>query len=164
MGDEKEEYLEPGDIIIIYSVKKEENMKRVGNNLEITLSILLSDALCGLNMLYNHPNGSKILLNYDEVIKPHKKYRVIDLGFKNNGLKGDMIINFEIIFPDFIDSQRTDLLKKLLPKRKNDNGKLENLTQYNITKCDSDYIDHTEFTTDEFEQNQIPGGPECVQQ
>tara|TARA_B110000208_G_scaffold23634_1_gene30213 strand:+ start:16338 stop:17564 length:1227 start_codon:yes stop_codon:yes gene_type:complete len=164
LGDEKEEYLEPGDIIIIYSVKKEENMKRVGNNLEITLSILLSDALCGLNMLYNHPNGSKILLNYDEVIKPHKKYRVIDLGFKNNGLKGDMIINFEIIFPDFIDSQRTDLLKKLLPKRKNDNGKLENLTQYNITKCDSDYIDHTEFTTDEFEQNQIPGGPECVQQ
>ena len=85
-------------------------------------------------------------------------------NFKNNGLKGDMIINFEIIFPDFIDSQRTDLLKKLLPKRKNDNGKLENLTQYNITKCDSDYIDHTEFTTDEFEQNQIPGGPECVQQ
>jgi len=166
MGDEREEFVEPGDIIIIFTTKNEETMKRVGNNLEVTIVILLSDALCGLSMSFNHPNGKTILLNYDEVIKPNKKYRVIDLGFKHNGIRGDLIIDFNIIFPDIIDDQRTELIKKLLPKRKktgltNNN----NLVQYNITKCDSDYLEHSEFNNNEFqEENYMPTGPECVQQ
>jgi len=134
-GDESDKYLEPGDIIIIFREKKEKSCKRVGNNLHISLPILLSEALSKFSIPYKHPNGKTILIENDYIIKPNTIHKISNLGFSTQSGCGDLIIEFDIIFPDSLDEKREELIKKLLPKRKQD-GKLQNsnLGSYYITK------------------------------
>lgn len=131
-GDESDKYLEPGDIIIILREKKDKLMKRIGNNLHITFPILLSEALSKFSIPFEHPNGTKILIENSYIIRPNSIHKILNLGFKTSTDCGDLIIEFDIIFPDDLDEKREELLKKLLPKRKNKTNK--NLQSYHISK------------------------------
>ena len=93
-------------------------MKRVGNNLHVKIPILLSEALSKFSIRYEHPNGETILIENNYIIKPDSVHIINNLGFTSKGIKGDLIIEFDIIFPDRLDEKRTELIKKLLPKKK----------------------------------------------
>ena len=134
-GDESDKYIEPGDIYIVLREKQEKNMKRVGNNLHVKIPILLSEALSKFSIRYEHPNGETILIENNYIIKPDSVHIINNLGFTSKGIKGDLIIEFDIIFPDRLDEKRTELIKKLLPKRKekDDERKLK-LKSYQVQK------------------------------
>jgi chaperone protein DnaJ len=162
LSDEVEHAHNAGDHILVISEESNENMKRVGYDLVIKKNILLSEALTGLDLFYNHPNGSNIKLKFNEVIKPGQIFRVLNLGFWNKDIQknGDLIIEFNIIFPDKIEDKRKDLICKLLPKRKTYN--YENTTDYNMVRIETnekksndnfDYSDeHDDFNPAECRQ------------
>lgn len=131
MGDESDNYIEPGDIILIFKEKEDSKCYRNGDNLEINMSILLSEALLGFSIPYNHPNKTRILIESTDVITPGTKHKIAGLGFKSGNKMGDLIISFDIVFPKSLESKRKELIGKLLPKRKqsDDTG----LNSYKIT-------------------------------
>ena len=133
-GDESDKYLEPGDIIIIFREKKEKKLKRIANDLHVIIPILLSEALTKFSIPFNHPNGSTILIENSYIIKPNTVHRISNLGFRTTTNCGDLIIEFDIIFPDNLDEKREELIKKLLPKRKNNSNSHNNLQSYYISK------------------------------
>ena len=159
-GDESESWIEPGDIEICINVIPPDNtnIKRINNDLCITKKILLREALTGLELKIQHLNGEKILLSSNEVIKPYKSYRINNLGFENEGQVGDLIVDFNIIFPDELDEKRRELINKILPKRKNtaDNTGFK---QYNLIPIEDQYIDK-----DFDDLDHLPQINECSQQ
>lgn len=159
-GDESTKWLEPGDIEICINVSPSpnKNIKRVNNDLHITKKILLREALTGLELKFIHLDGKKILLHYDEVIKPGKLYRVFNLGFDNNGKTGDLVIEFNIIFPDELDDARKQLLNKILPNRKNPIDGV-GFKQFNLVPVEDDG-----YADPDSDDEKRPDNFECAQQ
>ena len=159
-GDEGEGYLQTGDIIFIFREKKDKSRSRIGNNLILNIPILLSEALCGICSTIKHPSGSNIGIKCDYIIKPNTKHIIKGLGFTKNNSVGDLIINFDIIFPDKLDDQRSELLNKLLPKRKKLNNILPGVSTFNLEKLEDD------LKCENLNENNIDEGgpPDCVTQ
>jgi DnaJ homolog subfamily A member 2 len=109
----------PGDLYIIINEEENNDFKRQGNNLLYTKSILLSEALTGLEFILLHPSGESIVVRYHNIIKPNDIKVLSGQGYpsKNSIIKGDLIIKFDIKFPNEIDEKRRDILRKILPKQ-----------------------------------------------
>tara|TARA_B110000971_G_C19994286_1_gene493514 strand:+ start:225 stop:1463 length:1239 start_codon:yes stop_codon:yes gene_type:complete len=162
MGEENVNWQEPGNIEVIIEITPPENknVRRINNDLCITKKILLREALTGLELKLEHLNGEKILIKYDEIIRPNKSYRIYNLGFENDGQTGDLIIDFNIIFPEELDEKRKLIIDKILPKRKNQ-GDNTGFKQYNLTPISEKYND-IDFEEEEF--NNLQENMECAQQ
>ena len=149
-----------GNLIIIYEELNEiENFIRKNNNLIMEKNILLSESLCGLEFIVNHPNGKKILIKNEDIIKPGEIKVIYGLGFPmdDTGIRyGDMIVKFNIVFPEEIDAAKKELLYKLLPKREKLN--LENLQ--NIVEYQLESFIETDDEEEEYEQQSV----QCAQQ
>ena len=111
-GDETVGADKVGDLIFEIIVKPNDTFTREKNNLVITKTILLSEALCGCKFVIPHMDKRKLLVEIDKVIAPNMTKKLIGEGMDTNS---DMIIHFDIIFPLKIDDQRKTYLKKLLP-------------------------------------------------
>jgi len=139
MSDENEQWNIAGDLEFLINVKPHKYMKRVGNDLHIDKPILLKEALTGLDLVVEHLDGSPILAHYEEIIKPNKKYRLYNKGFKHDGKLGDIIIKFHIVFPETLNSQRKEILNKILPSREHEPGIPNDIEQHNILVVEDDY-------------------------
>jgi DnaJ-class molecular chaperone len=106
---------------LIFREEKREDLRRDGNDLFMRVPILLSEALCGCKLRIAHPSGETIVVESKDIIKPNQRRRVEGLGFYNKiSVNGDLILEFDIIFPDKLEKPRDELIAKLLPKRKED--------------------------------------------
>jgi DnaJ family protein A protein 2 len=137
MSDEVDTADEAGDIILEITEKKRDDIYREGDNLVIKKAILLSEALCGLSISFVLPNGEMVLIESDKIIKPNMRHTISGLGFYNKNRKGngDLIFEFEIVFPENLQDTRKDLIKKLLPKRLKETN-INNLKSYKIEKSE----------------------------
>lgn len=160
MADENEKWHEAGDLEFVVNVKPEKYMRRVGNDLHIDKAILLKEALTGLDLVIEHLDGSKIVAHSDEIINPYKKYRLYNLGFNYNGKLGDIILSFHIIFPKYLNSQRKEILNKILPVRKHDIEVPNDIQRYDLLEVEDDYEDNIK-APEEFINN---NPAECAQQ
>lgn len=116
-----------GDLIIKIKFREHKYFKRNNYNLIITKNILLSEALCGFEFMISHLDGRQILIKNDQIIKPNQEYCVRNEGLKiDEKSKGDLIINFNVIFPDYLDEDRKKYLNKILPIRKSENINSQN--------------------------------------
>ena len=165
-GDESDKYIETGDIICIFKETREKNMQRIGNNLEIVVPILLSEALTGFSIPFKHPNNETIVIESDYVIQPDTKHKIDNLGFPSKKGSGDLIINFDIQFPKFnlhsnnLDEQKKiQLISKLLPKRKSVD--LTNLNKFNIANFKEDLS--AEYVRENMDNQDQGAAPECRQ-
>ena len=159
MSDENDQWYTAGDLEFVINVETHKFMKRIGNDLYIEKPILLKEALTGLDLVVKHLDGTQILAHYDEIIKPNKKYRLYNKGFKHNGKLGDIIIKFHIIFPETLNSQRKEILNKILPCRQHEPTIPKDIEQHNLLIVEDDY--DTQETTHESEYN---SPNECSQQ
>tara|TARA_B100000073_G_scaffold342541_1_gene345784 strand:+ start:34 stop:786 length:753 start_codon:yes stop_codon:yes gene_type:complete len=101
-----------GDVKVFVSVENTSDFKRVGLDLFYEKTISLRDALCGFDFKVNHPNGKTYTIqNENNVITPGYKKIIRKMGLTRGNDIGDMIIVFNVRFPDKIsDSQREFLL------------------------------------------------------
>lgn len=116
--------VEPGDVIIIINQKPHEHFQRNGNDLVITKTITLTEALCGFEMYIKHLDGRDILVKNKpgEVIAPGKVFGVIGEGmpmYKNPFEKGNLYIKFNVEFPEkhFAPEAQLKEFETLLPER-----------------------------------------------
>lgn len=122
-GDQQPDVL-PGDVIIVLQQKPHEKFQRNGNDLIMSQTITLTEALCGFSFVVKHLDGRELLIKQPagEVIKPEDLKGIQGEGmpqYKNPFEKGNLYIKFEVKFPDnnFASEETLKLLESLLPSR-----------------------------------------------
>ena len=90
-------------------------------------------ALCGSQVSVPLLGGERLALTLqDEVIKPSTVKRVVGKGLpnpKDPARRGDLIVNFDIVFPERLSTATRDLFRSHLPGKWNDHHyKLRNLS------------------------------------
>lgn len=110
----------PADIAFVIRDKPHTVFTRDGSNIIYTHKLSLREALCGTIVEVPTLENRKIGLNLtDEVIKPTsiKKMQGYGLPFpKEPSKKGDLIVKFDIQFPDRLSKSAKDVLGDLLSK------------------------------------------------
>ena len=102
-----------GDIKIIIQIKNETVFKRQGLDLVIKKTISLKEALCGFSFEIHHINGKTLNLNNKTnptIVKPNYKKTVAGLGMNRDGTYGNLVIEFDVVFPDALT---TDQIKQI---------------------------------------------------
>ena len=111
----------PADIAFVIRDKPHAVFTRDGSNIVYTHKLSLRDALCGSVLEVPTLDGRKVGLNLmDEVIKPStiKKLQGYGLPFpKEPSRKGDIIVKFDIQFPDRLSSSTKDILSDCLSRK-----------------------------------------------
>ena len=136
-----------GDLIVFVNCKNEEGLfRREGNNLIMKKSILLLEALTTTIFYFKHLDNRVIKITHNEIIKPNQKMIVKDEGMPtiNGTNNGDLLIYFDIIFPDTLEQDRSKYLIKILPipKKQIWDLQMESTPEADITnKTMSYYLD-----------------------
>lgn len=109
----------PGDIVFVIKEKQHDVFTRDGNNLVKTVNITLKQALIGVNVNVVTLDKRRLKIPITEnTIKPGYIHRVSGEGMpisKFNGNKfGDLLIKFNIHFPNRLDDAQKEKLSEIL--------------------------------------------------
>merc|ERR1712223_458742 len=108
----------PADIAFIIRDKPHPTFKRDDSNIVYTHKLSLRESLCGSIVTVPLLSGQKRSINcMDEVIKPNTMKRIQGEGLpypKEPHRKGDLIVKFDIQFPDRISQSSKDVLTDVL--------------------------------------------------
>ena len=106
-----------GEVKISINVINNTEFKRTGLDLIYHKKISLKEALCGFSFEMIHLNGKKLCLNNNSnptVIKPNYKKVVPSMGMIRENSTGNMIIEFEVEFPDALTAEQIEHISKIL--------------------------------------------------
>ena len=108
----------PADVAFIIRDKPHALFTRDGSDLKFTYKIPLKEALCGTIVQVPTLNGKKIGINCSaEVIKPTTTKRLQGYGLpypKDSTKKGDLIVVFDVLFPDHLSQSSKDIIYNIL--------------------------------------------------
>ncbi|XP_017493161.1 PREDICTED: dnaJ protein homolog 1-like [Rhagoletis zephyria] len=109
----------PADIIFIIRDKPHPLFKREGSDIKYNANISLKQALCGTVVQVPTLQGDRITVNSQgEIIKPNTVKRISGRGLpfpKEPTRRGDLLVAFDIKFPDSLPAVTKDLLTDVLP-------------------------------------------------
>lgn len=109
----------PADIVFIIRDKPHSLFRREGSDIRYTAKVTLRQALCGTVVEVPTLSGEKISLNLTrEVIKPNMVKRIQGQGLpfpKEPSRKGDLLVSFDIKFPESLTQSAKDILYDTLP-------------------------------------------------
>ena len=105
-----------GDIKIFVKIKNETPFKRVGLDLILNKTISLKDSLCGFTFELDYINGKSYTLNNNKGNINPSGYKKIyqGMGLTRGDHKGNMIIQFNVIFPDKLTEEQIVKLTEIL--------------------------------------------------
>jgi len=105
-----------GDIKVFVKIENDTAFVRSGLDLILEKNITLKDALCGFSFEVNYINGKNYTLNNNQGnIIPHGFRKVIQkMGLEREDHKGNMIIVFNVEFPDKLTEEQIVKLKGIL--------------------------------------------------
>lgn len=107
----------PADIVFIIRDKPHSQFKREASDLRYTAKVTLKEALCGTNVRVPTLSGETVQLDTSgEVIKPVTVKRIQGKGLpypKEPMRRGDLLIGFEIQFPNTISPHTKEVLADL---------------------------------------------------
>jgi len=108
----------PADIAFIIRDKPHPIFTRDGSNIKYTYKVPLREALCGTVVQVPTLEGRKIGINCSgEVLKPTTTKRLQGYGLpfpKDPERRGDLLINFEVLFPDQLSQNSKDIIYDVL--------------------------------------------------
>lgn len=108
----------PADIIFVVREKPHPLFRREGANIRYTANVSLKQALCGCNIDLPTLTGQIISQKCTKIIKPLSVERIPHLGFphlKEPNKRGDLLVSFNISFPDSISREHFDRISRILP-------------------------------------------------
>jgi DnaJ family protein B protein 4 len=106
-----------GDVKLIFQITNDTEFVRQGLDLVYHKKITLKEALCGFSFEISHLNGKKLCLNNinnPTVIKPNYKKVVPNMGMIRENTTGNMIIEFELDFPEMLTAEQLTALREIL--------------------------------------------------
>jgi len=106
-----------GELRLTVKVNNNSEFKRNGIDLIYNKKISIKEALCGFVFEINHLSGKRLALNNTNnptVIKPNFKKVVPNMGMNRENNVGNMIIEFDVEFPDSLTSEQIEGLKNVL--------------------------------------------------
>jgi DnaJ-class molecular chaperone len=104
-----------GDIKIFIKIKNDTPFQRNGLDLILNKTISLKEALCGFEFEIQYFNNRKFTVkNHNTVIKPGYAKCIETLGLTRGDTTGNLIIGFNIEFPNQIGEKEQEELKKIL--------------------------------------------------
>ena len=111
----------PADIVFVIRDKSHPTFKREGCNINYYAKLTLREALCGARVTVPTLGSSKtVVLNFhSEIIKPQTTRRITGFGLpnpKDTGKKGDLIVHFDIQFPNNLTESAKEIISEILPK------------------------------------------------
>ena len=130
-----------GDVDVLLHQTPHPIFTRVGHDLHITLEITLGEALCGMNKVVTTLDGRRIVLSTieNEIIRPKLCGRIVGEGMKyehgNGYAYGDLILNFNILFPQLNPAEINQLkpiLNVTFPLKDLDDDKIETDIKENV--------------------------------
>nr|XP_033324355.1 dnaJ protein homolog 1 [Megalopta genalis]XP_033324357.1 dnaJ protein homolog 1 [Megalopta genalis]XP_033324358.1 dnaJ protein homolog 1 [Megalopta genalis] len=109
----------PADIVFIIRDKPHLQFRREGSDIRYTCKMSLKQALCGTVIEVPTLTGEKITLNLmGKIVKPNSVHRIQGHGLpfpKEPSRKGDLLVSFDIKFPDALTQSAKDILFDTLP-------------------------------------------------
>jgi DnaJ family protein B protein 4 len=108
-----------GDVKIVIQVSNGTLFKRNGLDLIFKKPISLRDSLCGFAFEINHINGKTLNLNNKTnptIVKPNYKKTVAGLGMIRDGVYGNLVIEFDVEFPDVLTKEQIEAIGEILAK------------------------------------------------
>ncbi|XP_014212411.1 dnaJ protein homolog 1-like [Copidosoma floridanum] len=109
----------PADIVFIIRDKPHPLFRREGCDIRYSCKISLKQALCGTVIEVPTLTGDKIPLNLTrEIVKPNTVKRIQGHGVphpKEPSRKGDLLVSFDIKFPESLSQSAKDILYDTLP-------------------------------------------------
>ena len=139
-GNDDLDTLKPDDLIFILNEQEHNTFKRSENNLIIEMEIALVDALTGFKALFTHLDGKKFVIESSNIIKNGDIKVIKDKGMPYNSrceTYGDLIIKFNVNFPDSLNSDCFGILRECLPESQFNNiedDSYERCRLYNFNK------------------------------
>ena len=98
-----------GDIKVTIEMKNETVFRRHGLDLIFKKTISLKEALCGFAFEIHHLNGKTLSLNNktnSSIVRPNYKKVVPNLGMVRDGAYGNLIIEFDVEFPESLTTEQ----------------------------------------------------------
>ncbi|PWU85835.1 putative heat shock protein DNAJ [Trypanosoma cruzi] len=114
---------EPGDIVIVLEQVKDERFVREEDDLHMNHTITLAESLCGFQFVFKHLDGRELIVRRErgEITQPGEVKVVLGEGMPRRqrpGQHGDLVIKFNVTFPNRLESSQVDALRKALPPPK----------------------------------------------
>lgn len=106
-----------GDVKINFQINNTTPFIRQGLDLIYKKKITLKEALCGFTFDIQHLNGKSIHVNNQtnrSIIKPNMKRVIPSLGMNRESNTGNLIIEFEVEFPETISETNLQIIGDLL--------------------------------------------------
>jgi len=105
-----------GDVKIFVKIKNETAFRRVGLDLILNKTITLKESLCGFIFEIEYIDGKSYTLNNNKgnIIPPGYKKIYQGMGLIRGQHKGNMIIQFNIIFPEKLTEEQIEKLSSIL--------------------------------------------------
>jgi len=106
-----------GDLHILVKIENKTIFEQQGDDLYMKKKITLKEALCGFAFDIKHLNGKLLQFNNivnPSIIKPNFKKVVEGLGMIRDNKQGNLIIQFDIMFPDILTREQITQLNGIL--------------------------------------------------
>lgn len=106
-----------GDIKFIVKIGESNTFERRGMDLVHKRSITLKEALTGFSFELLHASGKTLCLNNLKnrtIVSPNYKKTIPNLGMTRDGNVGNLIIEFDVVFPDQLTEDQTIQLMAIL--------------------------------------------------
>lgn len=107
-----------GDLHINIKIKPHKEFSRNGMDLLYNKTLTLKESLCGFSLEIPHLSGKMLRMNHSatsHVIKPKEKKTVPGFGMVKNGQNpGNLIIEFDVSFPDKLTEEQVKELNIIL--------------------------------------------------
>jgi DnaJ-class molecular chaperone len=170
-ADWQHPYKEAGNLVLIIKEIPPQNecqLKRQGDNLVLNMDISLEEALCGTEILIPHLAQRYLKIRHTQIIKPN-----MPMVIKNEGMpihktekKGDLVIYFNIIFPNELSDDRKKYLSKLLPHKKTQSHLQQEKPYTSLVEMKEMEVkeyENANTQNDEYEEEDL-GGIQCATQ
>ena len=106
-----------GDLHIIIDITNSSIFERRNMDLFIKKEISLKESLCGFNFDFVHLSGKKYSINNDDkkmVIVPGYTRVIPQLGMKTSNQTGNLIIEFQVKFPEKLSEDQVKQIENIL--------------------------------------------------
>ena len=105
-----------GDIKLFIKVENTTDFKRNGLDLILEKKVTLKEALCGFMFELKHINGKSYTINNNpgSIVTPAYFKNIQNMGLTRDGHTGNLVITFEVLFPETLDLDKIAKLKEIL--------------------------------------------------